>query len=418
MGGHSFFRRALILLTLVCLLGSAPNAGGRAEEGSGEAADITALCDMAPASARKNFRNSMDGRYKTYWYSNAGKGAAVTVKVPEGEEASGVWLRWYETPHAVALHVQDESGEWTEQAHTEGEFLSDYIPLPEGVTGFRITNREGNSKRMALSEIHVYGKGKRPREVQVWEPPAEKADLMIIAAHPDDEILWFGGLMPTYAGERGMSCQVCMMVPAMPWRRLELLDCLWTCGVRNYPVWGRFRDSYSLSLRDHYKRWNKKNVYRTVTEWIRRFKPDVLVTHDQKGEYGHGAHRVCADAVMNCLETAANPKENSESAREYGTWDVPKCYLHLYPENVIDMNWQVPLESFRGKTAFEVAEDAFRCHVSQQAGEYRVLDDGPCDCSLFGLYRSLVGEDTEKNDLFEHIAAAGRTGSEGKEKGK
>lgn len=82
---------------------------------------------------------------------------------------------------------------------------------------------------------------------------------------------------------------------------------------------------------------------------------------------------------------------------------MPKCYLHLYPENVVDMDWHQPLEAFGGKTSFEVAEDAFRCHTSQQETRYSVEDSGAGDCSLFGLYRSLVGEDLLKNDFFENL---------------
>ncbi len=400
-----FLRGFIPLLLLICLLSGAA-AGGEGKEGRSakEAEDITALCTIKPASVRKEFSKCTDGRYKTFWHSNAGKRAAFTVTVPEGQRASGLWLRWYEEPHAVSLQVQDQSGEWVECACTEGVYLSDYIELPAGVTSFRIANKPGNSRRMALSELQIFGEGEQPGYVQKWNPPAEKADLMIIVAHPDDEILWFGGLMPTYAGEQGKSCQVCMMVPAMPWRRLELLDCLWTCGVRNYPVWAKFRDGFSLSMKEQYKTWNKKHVYEVVTGWIRRFKPDVLVTHDLKGEYGHGAHRVCADAVTHCLEHAANPEKYKKSVKEYGTWDVPKCYVHLYGEQVIDLNWQVPLQAFGGKTGFEVAQEAFLCHKSQQAGEYRVVDGGEYDCSLFGLYRSQVGDDELKNDMFEHIS--------------
>ncbi len=400
------FRKLLLLMLTACVLSGALPGGSPAEEASGaegEAEELTEMCSMKPASEKKTFSKCKDGRYKSYWYSNAGKGAAVTVTMPEGREAGGVWLQWYEYPHAVSLQIQTPAGEWQECARTEGVYLSEYAELPEGTTVFRIANQEGNSKRMALSEMHVYGRGRLPDRVQVWNPPAEKADMMIVAAHPDDEILWFGGMMPTYAGDRGKTCQVCMMVPAMPWRRLELLDCLWTCGVRNYPVWAKFRDSFSLALSKQYKVWDKKHVYEVITGWIRRFRPDVLITHDLQGEYGHGAHRVCADAVTHCLEIAAAADKYPDSAKEYGVWDVPKCYIHLYPENVVDLDWRQPLAAFSGRTAFDVAEEAFRCHVSQQAGDYRVLDEGECDCSLFGLYRSLVGEDEAKDDIFEHI---------------
>ena len=140
-----------------------------------------------------------------------------------------------------------------------------------------------------------------------------------------------------------------------------------------------------------------------VTEWIRRFQPDVLLTHDLQGEYGHGAHRACADAVMHCVEYAADAKKYPRSAQKYGTWDTPKCYIHLWKENVIDMDWRQPLEAFGGKTGFDVAAEGFRCHKSQQKTDYHVEDWGPWDSSLFGLFRTTVGPDEEKNDFFENL---------------
>ena len=388
-----------LLLLLVLLLAGAGTALAET------ARDITAECVMTPASRKKEFKSALDGSYRTFWNSMAGKGAQVDVKVPAGEEASGVWFQWYEHEHAIALQVKDANGEWQEVCHSEGQFLSEYLELPEGTTEFRIANPKSAKKSspIPLAEIHVYGKGELPPEVQVWNPPAEKADLMLLAGHPDDELLWFGGVLPVYAGVEKMKVQVCIMVPTLPRRRLEELDGLWTCGVRNYPVFGHFRDSFTLSLRDQYDRWDKNAVQRVVTGWVRRFKPDVVITHDLNGEYGHGAHRACADAVIQALDLADNPKKFKDSYKEYGRWKVPKCYIHLYGENVIDFDWRIPLPEFGGRTAFEVAEEAFYCHVSQRDTEYKVEESGPCVCSLFGLYRSLVGPDVEHTDLFENL---------------
>ena len=106
---------------------------------------------------------------------------------------------------------------------------------------------------------------------------------------------------------------------------------------------------------------------------------------------------------MHCVELAANEKKYPGSAEKYGTWDVPKCYIHLYEENPVDMDWRVPLEAFGGKTGFDIAEEAFKCHVSQQKTDYHVEDWGPWDNSLFGLFRTLVGPDEAKDDFFENI---------------
>ena len=147
----------------------------------------------------------------------------------------------------------------------------------------------------------------------------------------------------------------------------------------------------------------RRAVHKLVTGWVRRFRPEVLITHDFGGEYGHGVHRVCADAAVKALDFAVNPKKFPDSWKEYGGWDVPKLYIHLYGENVIDFDWRIPLEEFGGKTAFDVAAEAFERHISQKDTEYAVEDSGPRDCSLFGLYRSLVGPDTAHDDLFENL---------------
>ena len=234
------FLTAVLLLALAVLLIAA--AGAETAE------DITSSCRLKPLSGKKSFPNCTDRDYTTYWRSDNGKGACIEVTVPDGETASGVTVQWFEHPHAWGLQVQDGSGEWIDAGHTEGLYLTDYLPLPEGTTFFRVTNAPKEKRHFNLIELRIYGAGGLPPEVQQWQPPADKADLMLLVAHSDDEVLWFGGALPRYAGEEKRACQVCMMVPSMPYRRLELLDCLWHCGVRNYPVWSTFRDAYSGTL--------------------------------------------------------------------------------------------------------------------------------------------------------------------------
>ncbi len=367
-----------------------------------EAPDLTDRCAFLCSSGRAEKGRMLDGNYRTHWDSSPGGKAYVTVDLPEGEECGWIYLQWYETPLLWQAETEQD-GEWQPIAKSTGPYYSDALPLPAGVTRLRVRLQEGLRDAMRIAEIHIYGRGEKPRRVQTWQPTVEKADLMLVACHPDDEVLWFGGALPTYAGEKGKSTLVCILVPAMPYRRLEVLDCLWTCGVTSYPVWGGLSDKYSAGLQKQYSLWNEVRLQKLFTRWYRQYKPEVVLTHDLSGEYGHGGHKVCADLCVKALKWAANENKFPESAGEWGTWQVKKLYLHLYGENRVDMDWQQPLSAFDGRTGLEVAREAFACHISQQNTDYRVRDSGRTDCSLFGLYFSTVGEDVEKNDFFENL---------------
>ena len=143
------------------------------------------------------------------------------------------------------------------------------------------------------------------------------------------------------------------------------MDGLWTVGVENYPILPDFPDLYSESLEHARTVYDEEAVISYQVELIRRFRPDVIVGHDINGEYGHGGHRLNADALMQAVELAADSAACPESL-SLGVWDTPKTYLHLYPENQIVMDWDQPLEAFGGKTAAEVAAEGYACHASQQ----------------------------------------------------
>jgi hypothetical protein len=141
----------------------------------------------------------------------------------------------------------------------------------------------------------------------------------------------------------------------------------------------------------------------------------VVITHDVKGEYGHGAHLVCADAMQKCVGYAADKSKYTDTVKTYGTWQVKKLYLHMGKENVIEMDWDQPLSAFGGKTGFEMAVEGYSWHVSQhdagqknpETGKYEafVVEPRTSDysCYRFTLVHTTVGPDVEKNDFFENI---------------
>ena len=156
-----------------------------------------------------------------------------------------------------------------------------------------------------------------------------------------------------------------------------------------------------------YQCWGRETAYKTIVRAIRRFQPDVLVTHDILGEYGHTQHIVTSDAAYQAVLLAADPGYDPDSAQQYGAWQVKKLYRHLGDAPTTRMDWQQPLAAFGGQTGLEIAAQAFKMHASQQDILWPT-PPGPgeqYDSTVFTLVYSIVGPDEAGNDLLEHIEA-------------
>ena len=384
MRKFSFFS---ILLMLVMLCGVAF---------ADSAPDITTKAEITATSEADRVSNLLDGSYRTVWRSKRGY---VQFDLPE--PCYGMYLTQSGETDCFTVEVRLDDDSWSPVYQSNGEYLHEFVSL-SGVTSLRV--KASGQGMLTVSGVRLYGKGDVPDDVQRWETLDKKADLMLISAHPDDEYIFFGGAIPTYAGERHMKVQLVYFCFGQAHRKNELLDGLWTCGVWYYPVIGAYKDEMHDSRQDMYRIWGgTKTVFSWLTAIIREYQPDVILTHDLDGEYGHGAHKVAAMASIQCIENAAAADYDAASYALYGTWQVKKLYLHLYTENEIVMDWHVPLEAFDGLTGLEVAQLGLDKHVSQRAITFKMLESGPYDCRKFGLYMTTVGVDVEKNDFFEHI---------------
>ena len=377
-----------LLLLILLIMGIACAAQAETAE------DLTASVTVTAAGKKTKPKKMRDSKYTTYYTLK--KGGTLEFAC-DGKNLGGLKVQFYERASAGKVEALVD-GTWTECGQV-GDFLSDYVTMPENTTQIRLTN-ESNG-RMYLAEFKVYGEGDEPEDAPHWVK-AEKADIMLVVCHPDDELLWFGGLLPTYAGEKGLTVQVVYVVPATPNRRLELLDGLQKCGVTAYPSFVGMADARAKTLEGQYKRWNKKTLMKKMTALIREYQPEVLITQDFNGEYGHGGHRATADAATKSVTYAADSSKYTESAKEYGTWQVKKVYVHLYEENQIQMDWHQPLSAFGGQDSMTVATQALECHVSQMKN-WSMEEGGENDNSLFGLYYTNVGEDVHGNDFMENI---------------
>ncbi|MBO2516974.1 MAG: hypothetical protein CW338_06840 [Clostridiales bacterium] len=393
-----------VILLLFLLLGAAC-----AEDG---ARDITAECKIKNSNGKYKISRICDLDISTYWTSYKEHNTYIQLTAPEGEKIYGVYICFWDTLRPWRLQVLRD-GEWVLFGEYDARYAHEYVEL-DGVDGVKIMNGKGTSHALQLNEIYVFTEGAIPDWVQRWNDPPEKADIMFLVAHPDDEILFFGGAIPSYAAEYGKNVVVAYMTCNTSQRRTELLNVMWACGLRGYPVIGDFWDKYSTKLDTEYKAWGKQETWSYITALFRRFKPEVVVTHDVKGEYGHGGHLVCADACVKCADYAADEKKYTGSL-SWGTWQVKKVYLHLGRENTIEMDWDQPLSAFDGMTGFEKAKEVYKLYISQQGAAQKNPDTGkyekfavePRDskysCYRFSLVYTKVGPDVNGNDFLENV---------------
>jgi len=399
----NFIKKAIILVTLVLIavLSSSICVSANQDTNAVEIKNIT----LTP-----NSKNLSDGNISTYTSTD-------TVSIKTDSDIDSIYIRlWDDTP-AFTVSI----GEQTYK--NENYFLHSFFKIPAEISECKELTVIFERK-VKVSDIFAFSEGTLPDWVQVWDKPYERADLLLNTTHADDEQLFFAGVLPYYSLVRKYRVQVVYFTDHNKAneaiRRHELLNGLWTVGINHYPVINNFPDAYSESY--NWALTNLKNagfteddVYKFQTEMLRRFKPLVVIGHDLKGEYKHGQHILNAESLTKAIEYANNPEMYPESAATYGVWDTPKLYLHLYENNKVVMNWDEPYEELGGKTPFQMTQEGFKHHNSQHYTWFNTWLNGkntkitlasqiktysPCD---YGLYRTTVGEDVQKNDFFENL---------------
>ena len=333
--------------------------------------------------------------------------AGTTLTINASEPIDSVYIKWDSIPTTWTMK---DGG--SEISCGQYGFLHEYVKLSGSSNSATITIPNGGA---TIADIFAFSAGELPDFVEQWQPSWERPDILFISTHSDDEVLFFGGMIPIYTNEDRARVQVAYFsdfFQTESYRNHELLDGIWTMGVDHYPQLGKFYDNYSESLEEAEGQFEHDECLGYIVDTIRKFQPQGVVTHDVNGEYGHGGHQYVSKLVREAVEITNDASQYSESANTYGTWDVPKTYLHLYAENPIEMDTRAPLADFGGKSALEVAKDAYLKHGSQQWMWFYV-DDGydengnPNDykfsCAKYGLYRSTVGADTSGNDVLDNI---------------
>src|SRR5204863_9844962 len=141
-----------------------------------------------------------------------------------------------------------------------------------------------------------------------------------------------------------------------------------------------------------------------IAEQIRRYRPEVVATHDIGGEYGHGAHQATALCTIDAFSMAA---DSALAIAGLPPWQVKKLYIHKYESSRLFHDfWTIANINDGGvmKSPLQIANEALDFHVTQgkpnvstvyAAGEVSSAWE-PHPSEWWGLYASTVGADSVK----------------------
>jgi len=277
--------------------------------------------------------------------------------------------------------------------------------------------------------------------------------LMAVFAHPDDESFGIGGTMARYGADpgvrvvlvcatRGEAGEISYPHLATPERLGEVrekelrcacdlfgVDALHFLGYRDSGMAGTpdNQDPRSLAMAD------AGEVVGRIVALIRRERPDVLVTHDETGGYGHpdhiAVHHHAKAAFTAAGDPACYPEQLSAGlaphrpAKLYYT-AIPRRYFRAVvaklqelgmpvPERLLqrqDGPWGIPDEACTTDVSvgdhWDTKRAAIQCHATQLKPDSffallppdaaRDLQSWEC----FQLAESAVGDDGGSHDLF------------------
>ncbi|MFF4502043.1 N-acetyl-1-D-myo-inositol-2-amino-2-deoxy-alpha-D-glucopyranoside deacetylase [Streptomyces sp. NPDC001401] len=180
------------------------------------------------------------------------------------------------------------------------------------------------------------------------EQPARR--LLLVHAHPDDESINNGATMAAYAagGARVtlVTCTLGELGEVIPpelrhltgtalgeYRLRELTAAMSELGVEDFRQLGgpgRYRDSGMMGLADNddpacFWQADVDEAAAHLVEVILEVRPQVLVTYDDNGGYGHPDHIQAHRVAMRAAELAAG-----------AGWEIPKVYWNRVPRSVAE----------------------------------------------------------------------------------
>ncbi len=282
---------------------------------------------------------------------------------------------------------------------------------------------------------------------------AHQLVLMIVFAHPDDEAFGIGGTLARYGAEaavrvvlvcatRGEAGEISNPKLATPERLGEVREQELRCACQKLQV----DEVYFLDYRDSGMAGTPENlapgalaaadldeVVGKIVAHIRRERPDVVVTFDEAGGYGHPDHVAIHHQTRAAFAAAADPAKFPEQiamglkphqAKKLYYTAIPRRFFREAVEKIQELGIEIParyLERVDGLVGmpdeacttdiyvqdfWDSKQAAVQCHATQlnpdsifamlPAEIMRQLQAWEC----FQLAESSVGGDEGNHDLF------------------
>ena len=176
--------------------------------------------------------------------------------------------------------------------------------------------------------------------------------LLLAIAHPDDEAFGAGSMLAKYAAEgaevmvlcatRGEAGEIAEGVDATPEtlgevREAEIRASLKTLGVASLELLG-YRDSGMAGSEDNHRADAFMNapedeVVARLTKLMRTFRPQVAVTFDEGGGYGHPDHMLISRTTKEAFSLSSDASFAPPGGE--APWTPAKLYYMVFPRSRI-----------------------------------------------------------------------------------
>ncbi len=205
--------------------------------------------------------------------------------------------------------------------------------------------------------------------------------LLLVHAHPDDETIGTGATMAKYAADGALVTLVTctlgeegeILVPELehlaagrddalgPHRADELAVAMEALRVTDHRILGgpgRWRDSGMMGLPTNdapncFWQADLDEAAGALVRIIRDVRPQVVVTYDANGGYGHPDHIQAHRVTVAAVEQAGDPSRSAEAGEP---WEVSKLYWATIPKSSL----QAAIDAMRDSdnAMFEGVESA------------------------------------------------------------